>query len=54
MISRPVQWVKGSSFDTFAAYVAAVAQIQYLAWELPYAEGVALKKNGEFPLWLSG
>ena len=35
--NSPVQWVKGSSFAT------AVAWIQFLAWELPYATGVAIK-----------
>ena len=33
---------------------AAAAMIRPLAWELPYAVGVALKKKKEFPLWLSG
>ena len=35
----PVQSVKGSSI------AAVVAQIQSLAWELPYAVGVAVKKK---------
>ena len=43
------QWVKGCSI------AAAVARIQSLAWELPYAAGTAIKNNNkEFPLWLSG
>ena len=33
----PAWWVKGSG-------VAAAAQIQCLAWELPYTEGTAIKK----------
>ena len=34
-----MQWVKGSGV------AAAVAQIQSLAWELPYNMGVAMKKR---------
>ena len=34
-----VQWVKGSGFAT------DVAQIQSLAWELPYAVGVTIQKR---------
>ena len=37
-IPGPAQWVKGSC-------VAAVGQIQSLAWECPYALGVAMKKT---------
>ena len=33
---HPVQWVKGSGTG---------AWMQSLAWELPYAEGVAIKKT---------
>ena len=36
---RPAQWVKGSGV------AAAVAQIQSLAWGLPYAKSVAVKKK---------
>ena len=39
-----VQWVKGSGIATAAAEVAAAAQIQSLAWELPCATGMAMKK----------
>ena len=42
-----VQWVKNLT--------APAAQIQTLAWELPYAEGAAIRKEKEeFPSWLSG
>ena len=46
-----MQWVKDLA--------AAVAQIQSLAWELPYVTGVALKKKKKeaeagVPLWHSG
>ena len=37
-----VQWVKNL---TAVAWVVAAAWIQYLAWELPYAMGVAKKKK---------
>ena len=37
----PGQWVKGSG----VAAVAAAAQIQSLAWELPYAVSMAIKKK---------
>ena len=34
---------------------AATVPIRPLAWEPPYAEGAALKRQkGEFPLWRSG
>jgi len=39
----PVQWVKGSGIATTMTEVATVAQIRSLAWELPYAMGVAIK-----------
>ena len=35
------QWVKGSAVAT------AVARIQYLAWELSYPVGAAIKKEEE-------
>ena len=35
-----VQWIKGSGVTTGA-------HIQSLAWELPYAQGTALKKEKE-------
>ena len=39
-----VQWVKGFSIATAAtAWIAAMAQIQSLAWELPYAMGMPIK-----------
>ena len=34
------QWVKGSWVAAAASEVATVVQIQFLAWELPYAMGV--------------
>ena len=43
-----VQWVKGSGITgitTAMAWVTAQAQIQSLARELPYAMGVAIKKQ---------
>ena len=40
-----VQGVKGSSVATTVAYVTAMASIQSLAWKLPYAAGVAIKKK---------
>ena len=45
MISGPAQWVKGCSMAAAAAQVSAAARIQSLAWELPYAKGVAIKKK---------
>ena len=41
-----VQWVKNL---TAVAWVVAAAWIQYLAWELPYAMGVAKKKTKTKP-----
>ena len=39
-----MQWVKGASIATAAvACVAAAAQIQFLAQELPYATDAAIK-----------
>ena len=37
-----VQWAKGFGIATAMAEVAAAAQIQSLAGELPYAAGVAI------------
>ena len=37
--------VKGYGVATTVALVAAAAQIQPLAWKLPYATGVAIKKK---------
>ena len=45
-----VQWIKGSSTATAAAWVMAVVQIRSLAWEFPYAMGVAIKKKKSKPL----
>ena len=44
MIPSLAQWVKGSSIATTMVWGAAVAQIQSLAWELPYAAGEAKRK----------
>ena len=44
-IPDPVPWVKGSSISTAVAPVAAATRIQSLAWELPYAMGVAIRKK---------
>ena len=44
-ISGTAQWVKGLGIAIAAAQVAAVAQIQSLAWELSYATGVVIKKK---------
>ena len=40
-----VQWVKGSGVATAVAQVVAVAWIQPLAQEFPYALGAAIKKT---------
>ena len=40
-----VQWVKGSDVAAALAQVAPVAWIQFLAWELSYAAGMAIKKK---------
>ena len=45
-IPGPAQWVKGSSVATAVTYVAS-AGIQSLAWELPYAVGVATKTKNK-------
>ena len=34
-----VQWVTGSGFAATVVYIAVAAQIQSLAWKLPYASG---------------
>ena len=39
MIPGSREWVKG------LRVAKAVAQIQFLAWELPYAAGAAIKLN---------
>ena len=39
------QWVKDLALRWLWCRLAAVALIRPLAWELPYAAGVALKKN---------
>ena len=42
-----MQWIKGSGVAAAEGHVAAAAQIQSLAWELPYAVAVgAAKKRG--------
>ena len=38
-----MQWVKGTGIAAAAVRVTVVAQIQSLAWELPYAMGEAIK-----------
>ena len=45
LIPSPAQWVKGSSVATVVAQVTATAQIQSLAWELPYTVGAAILQN---------
>ena len=40
-----VQWVKGSGIGAAVSWVTAAAQIQSLAWEIPYAAGAAIKKK---------
>ena len=42
-----LQWVKGSGIAAAVAWVTAAAQIQSLAWEIPYAAGAAIKKKRE-------
>ena len=44
-IPSPAQWVKGSGIAAAVAWITAVAQIQSLAWELPYALGRPKKKT---------
>ena len=43
LIPGLVHWVKGSGIAASIAQIAAVAWIQSLAQELPYATGVAIK-----------
>jgi len=42
-----LQWVKGSGIGAAVSWVTAAAQIQSLAWEIPYAAGAAIKKKRE-------
>ena len=44
LIPGLAQWVKDPTLLWLWYRLAAVAQIQPLAWELPYAAGAALKK----------
>ena len=45
------QWVKDLALLRDPALVTAVAQVQYLAWELPHATGVGQKmKQGSVRL----
>ena len=56
------QWVRDPALLWLWCRPAAVAPIQPLAWEPPYAVDTALKSKNknktnqkkEFPLWLSG
>ena len=41
-----MQWVKGSSIAAAVTYTTNMVWILSLALELPYAMGVAVKKNG--------
>ena len=61
LIPGLTQWVEDLALLCLWQRLAATALIRPLAWELPGASGVALKrqeqtnkKNGEFPLRLSG
>ena len=45
MIPGLAQWVKGAGIAISGVWVAAVALIQSLAWELPYTTGGAVKKR---------
>ena len=45
-ISSQAQWAKGSGFAAAVAQFAAVAQIQSLTQELPYAMGMTKKRGG--------
>ena len=42
-IPAPVQWLKRSGTVTATVQVAAAAQIQSLAWELPHVMDAAIK-----------
>ena len=44
---HPVQWIKGSTIAAAAVQVAALTWIQFLAWELPYAVGTAIKNKNK-------
>ena len=44
VLSPAAPWVKRSHIATAMAQVTAVAWIQSLAWELPYAMGMTIKK----------
>ena len=44
-IPDPAQWVKDPEMLWLWCRPASVVPIQALAWELPYATGVALKKK---------
>ena len=43
------QWVKDLALPRLWAQVEAVAQIQFLAWKLPYAMGAEKKIKVELP-----
>ena len=45
LISGPTQWVKDPMLLWLWCRPAAVAPAQPLAWEPPYAEGAALKRQ---------
>ena len=48
LIPGTVQWVNGSCVDiAAAAQVTDAPEIQSLAWEPPYATGVAIKEKAE-------
>lgn len=47
-ILGPAQWVTRSGIAMAAAEMIAIAQIQYLAGELPYAASVAIKNENKF------
>ena len=44
-IPGPAEWIKRSGIATATTQLAAVAQIQCVARELPYAAGAAIKKK---------
>ena len=44
-LQSPAQWIKGSGISTAAVEVTAVAGIQYLVQEFPYAASTLIKKN---------
>ena len=50
LVPSPELQVKGSSVAAAMAWVAAAAETQSLAWELPYAIG-ALKKKKKKKKW---